>query len=417
MSVGRRKVLNGALVAAAASSFPAPFIHAQGKPTLRFVANSATENEETIRRASKDLGVNIEFTPTTIYGVFQSMVTDPNSADLIGADVFTFKTLLKLGRTLAIDTNRLKHFSNVAPALSKGQVDGVTISDQGDAPIKSMYVGGPDQRDYLTTPTQWVGFIPSHHQADTLGVRPDLVGREVNNWGDLFSPDFAGKAALVNLPGVGIIDAALAIESLGIHTYSDKGHMTRDEIDLTLNFLIERKKEGHFNGLWATFCESIDFMASGNVVIQSMWWPAVLAVRQQGIACRYQPLQEGYRGWTQGYGLSRAILDDRTRDVAYEYLNWSLSGWKGAKMLRVGFYPSVLDTAKEYMSDAEWDYWIRGKPASEEIKGATGDTVAQPGDVFDGGSYEDRMSKVAVWNSNMDEVRYLTRRWREFGAA
>ncbi len=32
----------------------------------------------------------------------------------------------------------------------------------------------------------------------------------------------------------------------------------------------------------------------------------------------------------------------------------------------------------------------------------------------DGGSFEERMGNVAVWNSVMDEDRYLTRRWNEF---
>ena len=44
-------------------------------------------------------------------------------------------------------------------------------------------------------------------------------------------------------------------------------------------------------------------MASGEVVIQSMWSPAVTKVRQMGIACKYQPLKEGYRAWAAGLGI------------------------------------------------------------------------------------------------------------------
>ena len=43
-------------------------------------------------------------------------------------------------------------------------------------------------------------------------------------------------------------------------------------------------------------------MASGEVIIQSMWSPAVTAVQAQGIKCAYQPLKEGYRGWGNGLG-------------------------------------------------------------------------------------------------------------------
>ncbi len=40
-------------------------------------------------------------------------------------------------------------------------------------------------------------------------------------------------------------------------------------------------------------------MASGEVVLQSMWSPAVTAVRSRGIPCYYVPLKEGYRAWAQ----------------------------------------------------------------------------------------------------------------------
>ena len=32
----------------------------------------------------------------------------------------------------------------------------------------------------------------------------------------------------------------------------------------------------------------------------------------------------------------------------------------------------------------------------------------------DGGTFWERMGNIAVWNSVMDEDRYLTRRWNEF---
>jgi hypothetical protein len=34
--------------------------------------------------------------------------------------------------------------------------------------------------------------------------------------------------------------------------------------------------------------------------------------------------------------------------------------------------------------------------------------------IRDGGSYEQRMSHIAVWNSVMDEHNYLVRRWQDF---
>ena len=58
--------------------------------------------------------------------------------------------------------------------------------------------------------------------------------------------------------------------------------MTKEEIDKTIDFLIKTKKAGQFRAFWKTFDELVNLMASGEVVIQSMWSPAVAAVRSQG---------------------------------------------------------------------------------------------------------------------------------------
>ena len=79
----------------------------------------------------------------------------------------------------------------------------------------------------------------------------------------------------------------MALEARGDIKYGDKGNMTQDEIDKTIEILIDLKKGGHFRALWSTFDESVNLMASGEVVIQSMWSPAVTAVRSRGIHCYY----------------------------------------------------------------------------------------------------------------------------------
>ena len=92
----------------------------------------------------------------------------------------------------------------------------------------------------------------------------------------------------------------MALESRGDFKYVDKGNMTKEEIDKTIKIMIDLKKGGHFRSFWSTFDQSVNLMASGEVVIQSMWSPAVTAVRSRGIDCYYVPLKEGYRGWFVG---------------------------------------------------------------------------------------------------------------------
>jgi putative spermidine/putrescine transport system substrate-binding protein len=157
-------------------------------------------------------------------------------------------------------------------------------------------------------------------------------------------------------------------------------------------------------------------MASGEVVIQSMWSPAITAVKSRGIPCVYQPLKEGYRSWGGGLGLSSS-LSGMELDAAYEYINWYLSGWVGGYLMRQGYYSAVPETSKEFMTANEWGYWFEGKPATDIITSPTGDQLAKAGDVRDGGSFTERMGAVACWNSVMDENQYMVRKWNEFIAA
>ena len=157
-------------------------------------------------------------------------------------------------------------------------------------------------------------------------------------------------------------------------------------------------------------------MASGEVVIQSMWSPAITKVRSMGIPCVYQPLKEGYRSWGGGLGLSRNLAGLEL-DAAYEYINWYLSGWVGGLLMRQGYYSAAPATSKLYMSEDEWGFWFEGKAAKNDIVNPFGQKMEPEGAKRDGGSFYERMGKVECWNSVMDENRYMVRKWNEFIAS
>jgi putative spermidine/putrescine transport system substrate-binding protein len=231
------------------------------------------------------------------------------------------------------------------------------------------------------------------------------------------NPEFKGKAAILNIPSIGIMDAAMVVESTGDYKYPDKGNMTKPEIDRTMKVLTEAKKAGQFRAFWKDFNESVNLMAAGETVIQSMWSPAVTAVKSKGIPCIYQPLAEGYRAWAAGFALSKSIKGTKKADLAYEFVNWFLDGWAGAYLNRQGYYSAVLETAKSKMEPYEWAFWMEGKPAEKDIKAPDGTLLEKAGAKRDGGSYEDRMGGVACWNAVMDENDYMVKKWNEFIAA
>ena len=162
-------------------------------------------------------------------------------------------------------------------------------------------------------------FLPQVYNADSIGYRPDLIDHPITQWKELISPEYKGKAAILDVPNIGIMDAALAFESRGDITYKNKGNMTREEIDKTINALIALKKQGQFRATWTTFEQSVELMAAGEVEIQSMWSPAVTAVLAKGIPCIYAPVnqrpdgKEGYRGWCNGMGLMRHLKRQKAR--------------------------------------------------------------------------------------------------------
>jgi putative spermidine/putrescine transport system substrate-binding protein len=220
--------------------------------------------------------------------------------------------------------------------------------------------------------------IPTIYNADTLGIRPDLITRPITSWTELLNPEFKGKASILNVPSIGIMDAAMVCEAMGPIEYGDKGNMTKAEIDKTMGVMTEAKKAGQFRAFWKSFDESVNLMGSDEVVIQSMWSPAVTAVRAKGIPCTYQPLKEGYRAWGGGLGLSKN-LSGIALDAAYEYINWYLSGWVGGFLMRQGYYSAVPETSKNFMSADEWGYWFEGKAAQGDIKDPFGKVMEKAG--------------------------------------
>lgn len=422
MGLSRRKVLKGAAAATGAVAgsgvIGAPMIWAQNikDVTINHTGMSYSVLIDIARQASADLGFNVEMSVTDHGGLLNRMTNEPESIDIADSEIWQTKIYVPQGVTQAVDTSRIVSWDKITPIYTTGQFAGAEVSREGDSPFEFMYRDSVDGTSFHDGPTEWATFMPGVYNADTLGIRPDLIGRPVDSWAELFNPEFAGKAAIQNIPTIGIMDAIMAMEASGLLTYGDKGNPTRDEIEATINKLIELKQAGHWRALWNTFDESVNLMAAGEVVIQSMWSPAVTAVRTQGINVEYVSLKEGLRGWGNGLALM-SHLDGIRLDAAYEYLNWYLSGWTGGFIAKQGYYISVPETAKNFLTENEWGFFYGGEAATADITSPTGDVTNVAGDRRDGGSYEQRFSEVAVWNNLMDEAEFLFAKWNEFNAA
>ena len=418
MRYSRRAVLKGGAMAAAASALPAPMIWAQEAKniTLRQFGTGVSNLNEVAQKVKEDLGITLEMTALDSDSVTQRAATQPDSFDIADIEYWICKKVWPTGNLQAMDVSRIDNYDKIVPIFKSGKLTPETDIAQGTAPHTVGFVEGPGSTKFAKEETNWMTLIPTIYNADTLGIRPDLIGRPINNWSELLNPEFKGKASILDISSIGIMDMAMVCESMGEIKYGDKGNMTKAEIDKTIAIFTEAKKNGQFRAFWKTFDESVNLMASGEVVIQSMWSPAITAVKSRGIPCIYQPLEEGYRSWGGGIGLSKS-LKGMELDAAYDYINWYLSGWVGGFLMRQGYYSAVPETSKEFMSDNEWGYWFEGRPATGDIASPFGDVLAHAGDTRDGGSFYERMGKVACWNSVMDENQYMVRKWNEFIAS
>lgn len=428
----RRQVIRGglaagALLTATQCSRGTPNNPAQGPTvntnqikdvTLRFIGTGVSQINEIKQKAEEDLGFKLEMRALSTEENNQIAITQPRQYDIFDGEYFSLPLVVPSGNLQPVDVKRLTAFNKIVPIFTTGRLyDGAKVNNsQGTSPHKVMFLQGQDSTEFATEPTEFATLIPFQYNADTLGYRPDLVGRKIESWGELFNEEFRGKTSILDIPSIGIMDAALVVEALGLMTFGDKGNMTRAELDQITQILIEQKRAGQFRAFWKSFDESVNLMSSGEVVLQSMWSPAVTAVKSQGIECVYAPLKEGYRAWGGGIGLSRN-LSGIELDAAYEYINWMLDGWVGAFLGRQGYYSAVPENARKFMSSEEWDFWYEGKAAATDMIDPFGKKLEPKGAVRDGGSFDERMGNVVCWNSTMDEQTYLVQKWNEFIAA
>ncbi|MEM8694227.1 MAG: PotD/PotF family extracellular solute-binding protein [Pseudomonadota bacterium] len=411
-----RRTLLKTTVGAAAGTLAAPMVWSQSNIVLRQAGTGVSAFNEIAEKAFDDLGITMEMTALDSDAVTQRVATQPDSFDIADIEYWICKKVWPTGNLQAMDTSRIANYDKIAGTFRSGKLTPTSEIAQGTAPHTVGFVEGVNGTEFVGNESGWMTLIPTIYNADTLGIRPDLIGRPITNWSELLNSEFAGKASILDISSIGIMDMAMVVESMGEYTYPDKGNMTKEEIDLTLGIFTEAKKNGQFRAFWKSFDESVNLMASGEVVIQSMWSPAITAVRAQGIPCVYQPLEEGYRSWGGGMGLA-ASLEGAKLDAAYEYINWYLSGWVGGFLMRQGYYSAVPETSKLFMSDDEWGYWYEGKESAGDIVSPQGQKLEGPGAVRDGGSFLERMGAVACWNSVMDENQYMVRKWNEFIAA
>jgi putative spermidine/putrescine transport system substrate-binding protein len=418
-------------------------------------------------QAEKDLGVKFNIQLLSTSAQVQKAITAPNSFDIGGLYNYQMFPIWPTGNLQPVDRTKITAWKDYYPLFSKGRVvpgDKSRTFGQGDAAFRVNYVDpqgssggvgtstglpltreGPTNNKHLV---QWwnektnkanggkaepqfvIGGI-AHFNMDSMGYLGDVLKKAPNevHWRELLNPAWKGRVALLNDPGIAMQDAGNAVRDLGLMKFKDLGNMTKPEIDGLIKILIKYKKKGQFRAFWSTFNESVNLMSSKEVVIESMWSPAVALLVSQGVPVKFAAPPTGYRGWVGNQAIATHVTGDKLQAV-YDYINWTNEGFLGALIMRQGYYvangsklPAWLKsprakTGKPPFTMAEYDFWYNGKPAATDLPGITGHVGdVKKGQVRDGGSFLQRSKHYSTWNSYFKENVYQVKRFNDFLSA
>jgi putative spermidine/putrescine transport system substrate-binding protein len=381
-----------------------PAVHRELAP-LRVLGTSVTQVDAVKAAAESDLGIALDFITLDGAAAQQRGALEPRSFDVYDQWFHDLDLIWPTGSLQPLQIKRLTRWDEINDLPKTGRLSPGDARMAGGDPSHQLYVqldGG-----LSNAPTERISMVPTVHNADGFAVLGD---NDVVSWGALLAPENAGRVILQSDPAIGALDMLLALQATGEMRPANLADLSLEEVDTLVGHLSRYRSAGQFHRIWNDESEAIDAMMKGAPMIGSLWWSGAIRLKAEGVPVRMVAPVEGCRGWYGGLALS-IHLDGRERDAAYEYLNWWLDGWPGAILARNGAYMANHSAVRAKLSPEEWAFWYEGKPARVPIRDTQGREVYAVGQMREGGSYLERMSKVVVWDTVMTEHNYLMRRW------
>ncbi|OYU59562.1 MAG: signal peptide prediction [Bradyrhizobium sp. PARBB1] len=381
---------------------------------LRVLGTSITLLRQVRERAEADLGFDVDFELQDFVSCQRQAAMRPETYDVYEQCFHNLDIVWFWGALQPIDLTRITEWEGVSDLVKLGGISKYAGRGAGDAPVKKLYIqpGG-----FLgSKPSRLISMLPTVHNMDSFGYDARVFGNGPDvrpSWAWLLDRRAKGRIALVDEPAIGFFDAALAAEASGELQFADIGNMTIDEINALMKLLEQRRVDGYFVGTWREGGEAANLVEQGRVAVQSMWSPVYGMLGGARAHFAEAAPVEGYRAWHGGASLSRHLRGAEL-DMAYEYMNWWLSGFAGAVMARQGYYISNPARSKDYLAPEEWAYWYDGAAATRDLRGPSGDLAVTKGSRRAGGPYVDRVRRIVIWNTVMDEYNYAARVWDRF---
>lgn len=304
---------------------------------------------------------------------------------------------------------RIYDVVNIVGGMQKPLVDNGLIEpiDTGRIPNweRNTYI-----REFLAPRTPGFAFIgyqgkvygvPTVLQGDSFAYLPDATG-PLTSYGALFDPKWRGYVALEDNFTTTGQKTALYLKRNNLAAIKDPADMTPAEIRTTVDFLIEKKREGQFRVIWSSFEQAVNLLVRREVYVMDAWEPMVFAAQRKGVNAAYAVPKEGFLLWAMAaYIPKNPKRPPEQTQVAYALLDFMLGPWYGAK----------ITLLRGYMTNPQAVAYARSHPA--EFKPEEAERIAEIHNnvkrKFElGGTWQNR------WPTHVEEYEA---QWARFKAA
>ena len=112
-----------------------------GRACHSVLGTAVNMGDEIEKKLFEDTGIKVQYISKTTDEVTKSVLTQPNSFDIVDSEYFSLPKLVPSGNILGMDTTRIKEWDNVTSIFTKGITPGgKKVGLQGTAPSKVMYL-------------------------------------------------------------------------------------------------------------------------------------------------------------------------------------------------------------------------------------------------------------------------------------
>ena len=190
-----------------------PAVHAAEPVTLRYLGTAVNQSTDIAKKVKEDLGIIIEYVPVTTDVVTKRIITQPDSFDLVDVEYFSLPSLVPSGNLVGMDAKKIKLADDITTVLEQGHYRRQEDRQSGHCPLQGVLSRRQALEEVLQDADRVADAYSDHlqrglarHPAGPHRPVRSSTGRNCSN------PQFKGKAALINVPSIGIMDAAMAIE-------------------------------------------------------------------------------------------------------------------------------------------------------------------------------------------------------------